>query len=360
MDDLVAPGADVTNMLLSDERVKRESTFGGTMRHDRIGSVALYDTRARTRLGTTRDDRVAQTSMSGFAQTEVTWTPHVRTLAGLRSDVYRFGVASDNTLNSGTAWDGLVSPKGSLIVDPWRGTELYLNGGFGFHSNDARGAVITVDPASGERVDPVTPLARARAAEVGIRTVRIPAVQTSVSFWTLGLDSELIFVGDAGTTEATRTSRRYGVEWSSYARVRRWLTVDADLAFSRARFTDLDAAGDRIPGAVNRVMGFGAAVDELRGAFGSVRVRYVGPRALIEDDSIRSGATALVNAEGGYQVSRSARLVLDAFNLFDAKHSDIDCFYTSRLLGEAEEGVDDIHSHPTAPRTVRLSLRVGF
>ncbi len=113
-----------------------------------------------------------------------------------------------------TGADGLVSPKFGAVFGPWAGTEFYANAGMGFHSNDARGAVISVDPLTGEPADRVTPLVRARGAEVGVRTVRVRGLQSTVSLWYLGIDSELLFVGDAGTTEAGRPSRRVGVEWT--------------------------------------------------------------------------------------------------------------------------------------------------
>ena len=120
------------------------------------------------------------------------------------------------------------------MLGPWQGTEFYANAGYGYHSNDARGATITRDPNSGEPVDRVTPLARRRGAEVGVRTVAIPHLQTTFTLWTLGLDSELLFVGDAGTTEAGRPSRRTGVEWANYYRPMPWLTFDADVVVARA------------------------------------------------------------------------------------------------------------------------------
>ena len=131
----------------------------------------------------------------------------------------------------------------------------------GFHSNDARGSTTTRDSGTGETVDPTTPLVRANGAEFGVRTVRIPKVQTTVAVWALGIDSELLFIGDAGTTEATRPSRRIGVEWSTYARPRPWLALDADVAISRGRFTDDDPAGNRIPGSVESVIALGASFD---------------------------------------------------------------------------------------------------
>lgn len=107
-------------------------------------------------------------------------------------------MTADNPLNSGDGSDALVSPKVGAVFGPWAGTELYANAGMGFHSNDARGAVIRIDPSSGNPADQVTPLARARGAESGLRTLRIRGLQSTVGSWYLGLDSELLFVGDAG------------------------------------------------------------------------------------------------------------------------------------------------------------------
>ena len=141
---------------------------------------------------------------------------------------------------------------------------------------------------------------------------------------------------------------------------RPWLTLDFDLALSSAHFTDDDPAGNVIPGSVSTVVQGGVTVDSVRNVFGSVRWRYFRPRALIEDGSIRSKATSLVNLEAGYKLSRSVRLAVDVFNLLDAEDSDIDYFYASRLPGEPAEGIDDVHLHPTLPRTARVSVIVGF
>jgi hypothetical protein len=337
-----------------------QHVVGVQLRHDDIGNVGLYHTIARRPLETIREDRVRQTSVGAFAQNETQWTPWLRTLAGLRVDGYRFGVDAGDARNSGTDRAGLVSPKGGAVFGPWAGTELYVNAGLGFHSNDARGATITVDPATGAPAQRVTPLARARGAEVGVRSVRIPHLQTSLAVWSLSLDSELVFIGDAGNTEAGRRSHRYGVELANYYAVKPWLTLDLDLSLSSARFTDADPAGDVIPGAVSTVVQGGVTVDSVKNVFGSVRWRYFGPRALVEDDSVRSKATSLVNLEAGYKLTRSMKVAFDVFNLLDAKASDIDYFYASRLPGEPAEGIDDVHFHPTLPRTARVSLIVGF
>lgn len=357
----IAAGGRVTYRRLGHFHDRHtESAFGVQLRCDWLSPVGLYHTEARQRLSTTREDRVGQTMASSYGQTEIEWTQMLRTTFGLRADAYQFNVTSNNPLNSGDGVDGMISPKFGAVLGPWSGTEFYANAGIGFHSNDARGAAIRVNPISGEPAEGVTPLVRARGAEIGVRTVRIPGLQSTVALWYLGLDSELLFVGDAGTTEAGRPSRRIGLEWTSYARVKPWLIVDADLAWTHARFTDDDRAGDFVPGALDRVISAGVGVEPRLPVFGSLRVRHFGPRALVEDNSVHSKSTTLWNGEVGYRLSNRARLVLEVFNIFDAKASDIDYFYTSRLPGEPDAGIDDIHTHPALPRSALFGIQVGF
>jgi hypothetical protein len=336
-----------------------QNTFGVQARNDNI-SLGLFHTEARQVFEAVREDHVLQTSGAVFAQNELKWSPWLRTLAGLRADGYRFGVDASDPRNSGTAWAGIVSPKGGAVLGPWKGTELYVNAGFGFHSNDARVATMTVESGTHIPAFRVTPLVRAKGLEGGLRTVAVPRLQTTLTAWTLNLESELLFVGDAGTTEAGRPSHRYGIELTNYYSPRPWVTFDADVAWSRSHFTDFDPAGDRIPGSIETVVSGGATINTFRGVFGSVRLRYFGPRPLVEDDSVRSNATTLVNLDVGYKLTRNVRLGVDVFNLLNAIDSDIDYFYASRLPGEPLGGVDDIHFHPALPRTARVLLIVGF
>jgi TonB dependent receptor/Carboxypeptidase regulatory-like domain/TonB-dependent Receptor Plug Domain len=356
----------VSGARLAHERLARlfgravEYRGGVQVRHDDIGRIGLYRTRARQRLSTIREDAVRQTSLGFWGDAEVQWTPWLRSITGVRADTYRFDVDADLVANSGTEVESLVSPKASIIIGPWRGTELYANAGYGFHSNDARGATITLEPGTLLPVNRVTPLARTRGAEVGLRTVAIPRVQSTLAVWRLSLDSELVFVGDAGTTAASRPSERYGVEWSTFARVRDWLTIDGDLAWSHARFADADPIGAYVPGAVERVASLGASVDGPGRLFGSLRWRYFGSRPLTEDNSVRSRHTSLLNGQLGFRLSNRLSVTLDGFNLLDARHSDVDYFYRSRLPGEPADGVDGFHSHPALPRSARVTFGLAF
>ena len=88
--------------------------------------------------------------------------------------------------------------------------------------------------------------------------------------------------------------------------------------------------------------------------------RYFGARPLIEDDSVRSKPTALLNGRIGYRIGPKLKLELEGFNLTNRKVSAIDYFYTSRLPGEPTGGVDDIHFHPIESRSFRLSLNASF
>jgi outer membrane receptor protein involved in Fe transport len=318
-------------------------------RLDSIPTVGLYHTRARQRIDTIREDDVDQRSGALFFQTSIQWTGKLRTIAGLRGDWYGFDVRSGDPANSGARTAALASPKLSFVLGPWRNTEAYVNWGLGFHSNDARGAVQTRDPKTGEPVAPVDPIVRAKGAELGLRTLAFRHYQTTVAVWGLDIAAELLFVGDAGTTEASRPSRRVGAEWSHVFSPTPWLTLDADLAYSRTRFRDADPAGDRIPGAVEGVASAGVTVQDLGRFSGSLRLRYFGPRPLVEDDSVRSQPSTTLNARASWRLGKRYSVSLDVFNLTDAKASDVDYYYVSRLPGEPAEGVADIHAPAREP-----------
>ncbi|HEX4962866.1 MAG TPA: TonB-dependent receptor [Thermoanaerobaculia bacterium] len=335
-----------------------ETSMGLQARGDDIDN-GLFHTKDRVLLSTTRKDDIRELITGPYAQANVRWTPWLRTETGLRADVWYADVHSDLDVNSGSRTASLLSPKLSVLLGPWSSTEFYLNGGYGFHSNDARGATIRVDPTTGEPVPQVTPLVRAKSVDVGVRTSAIPNFQTALTVFRLDLDSELVFSGDAGNTEAGRPSRRTGIELQNFYRPLRWLSIDADLALSKARFTDFDPVGDHIPGAIERAFSAGVSFDNLGNVFGSVRLRYFGPRPLVEDASVRSRSSSLVNTRLGYNFANGLSLALEVFNLLNETASDIDYFYESRLPGEPGP-VSDVHFHPAEPRSARLVAQWRF
>ncbi len=335
-----------------------EFSAGLQLRRDDIDN-GLAKTKRRDLLSVTRADSIEQYGGGLFAEARTKWARWLRTVAGLRLDGYRATVDSNLASNSGTANDSLVSPKLSLAFGPWRDTEIYVNAGYGYHSNDARGTTIRVDPTSGDRATRVAPLVRAKGLDVGVRTQAVSGLQSSLTAFALELESELVFVGDAGTTEASRPSRRVGVEWANFWTARPGVQLDLDLALSRGRFTDNDPAGDRIPGSIERAITAGVTLSEWRNWYGSVRVRHFGPRPLIEDDSTRSQSSTLLYAEVGYKLRDSVKVSLQAFNLLNESVSDIDYLYESQLRGESSPA-EDVHFHPAEPRQLRLVVDWRF
>jgi outer membrane receptor protein involved in Fe transport len=333
---------------------------GAELRRDDIDPVALFLTTQGRRRETVREDDVTQTSYSAYAAHDQRWNDWLRTELGLRFDYFDFDVSSSLAANSGTASDSIASPKATVVLGPWNETEYFLNAGRGFHSNDARGTTIRVDPTDGVTpVDRVDPLVAATGAEIGFRSGIVPGLQLYGALWGLDLDSELLFVGDGGITEPSRASRRWGVELGAFWTPLDWLILDFDYAWSHARFRGTDPAGDYIPGAVEDVASLGVAVNRSDGWFGGARVRYLGEAPLIEDDSVRSDPTLLVNVEAGYRFNRQWSAFVTVFNLFDTEDNDISYFYESRLPGEATP-VEDIHFHPVEPRTLRATVTVSF
>ena len=248
-------------------------------------------------------------------------------------------------------------PKAALVFGPWRRTEFFVNAGRGFHSNDARG---TTDPAQ-----PVPGLVQSRGGELGVRSVWVPGLQSSLALWQLDLDSELVYIGDAGTTEPTRASRRTGLEWNNHWQLDGWLgraaagwLVDLDAAVSKARYrSDPDGEGTRVPGSVDRVVSAGLTwADPASPWSAQFQVRHFGPRDLTSDGSQRSRATTLASLRGGWRLDRRTTLTLDVFNLFDRDASDIDYFYESAPPNAAAG--ERRHFHPVEPRTLRLTLAV--
>ena len=340
-----------------------ENTVGLQERTDFIRN-GLYHTEDRLRLGTTRQDVIEETRVGPSLENKTTWLPWLRTVAGFRADVFSFhdDDTSDNVSGSDTA--AIVSPKFSLILGPWYKTEFYLNGGYGFHSNDVRATIGPPIPGVAGTGN-ATPLVKSKGAEVGVRTTVAPGLQSSLTLWILDLDSELVFDGDSADNEPSRPSRRWGVEWANFYTPTPWLTLDLDFAYSNARFTDRDPAGPWVPEAIETVLDAGVAFHDLgsgwqKGFYGGLRLRFFGPRNLIEDASEKSDPTTLVYLQLGYRFSAHWEVNFDVFNLLDSQDSDIDYYYTSRLPGEPAAGVSDIHTHQTEPRELRGGATYRF
>nr|GAJ34361.1 outer membrane receptor proteins, mostly Fe transport [Bradyrhizobium sp. DOA9] len=396
-DDRVMAGANVSRTLNGSlAGLPMQTTFGLQSRYDAV-DLALTNTFQRGFIGNIRSDKVGEGSVGVYAENTVRWTDWLRTTLGWRGDYYAADVTSlFNAANSGRTDAALGSPKFRMVLGPFNQTEFFLGAGYGMHSNDARGATTTEDPADpATRLTPSPLLVRTRGAEIGVRSGIVPGLDSSLSLFILDQDSEILFSGDAGDTSATRASRRYGFEWTNHYRPRSWIDIDADLAMTHARFRGHDdeqaavyaslagypeaqignAPGNYIPNAPAMVASAGITLGEKTGWFGSARWRYIGSRPLTEDNAFRSRPTGIVNARIGYRAENGWRIQFDVLNLFNSKADQITYAYGSLLKTDTlynlcaanaapaavcRNGVMDYVLHPVEPMAFRVSIAASF
>ncbi|SMF97446.1 Outer membrane receptor proteins, mostly Fe transport [Methylomagnum ishizawai] len=337
-----------------------DNSVGFQVRYDNISNLTLNHTVNRRFLASISVDDVDETSLSFYFKNQTHWLSWFRSIAGLRSDTFFFDVTDKlHPQDSGSQTSSMVSPKLSLVFGPWAETEFFLNFGYGFHSNDARGVTNHYDP-----LDPTMPvkgapgLAKQRGAEGGLRTQYIPGLVSTLAVWYLHSDSELVFLGDAGTTEPTGQSERYGVEWTNYYKPNDWLTLDADFAFTSAHYQDVPHSESDIPNSVGQVIGAGVVALLPYDFFATARVRYFGHVPLNETGTAYMGDTTLVNLGAGYQYQK-LKFEVDVFNLFDSKANDIAYYYESRYPQNAA-AAEGIMIHPVMPRQVRATITLNF
>jgi outer membrane receptor protein involved in Fe transport len=362
VDDRVALGAHAWYGRAATVLGRAATWSAGAGARGDAGDVALHGQRARDRLAPRVMVDVRQAHLYQWARAEAQLAPRLRLALGLRADLFRFGVAdrlpddapAAPARPDGVRWRGIVSPKGSLALDVAQRTTLFANAGAGFHSNDARDAVLA---RRGDRVLP-----RAVGAEVGARH-SWSGGSIGAAAWMLDLESELVYVGDEGVTEASGRTRRVGVDVELRARLAPWLWADADVNLARGRFRDEPRGADRIPLAPRLTTTAGLTVRDLaapalRGLDGGVRVRHVGPRPADETGDVRALGATVWELFAGWRVSR-ARLFVAVDNLFDAAWNEAQFATTSRLLGEPAP-VTALHYTPGAPRSVQAGVEWRF
>lgn len=332
--------------------------LGLNSRFDDVSELNLFSTRSTQRLGSIREDEVKELSIAAFAEWQFMLSDRLRATFGLRADYYDFEVDALQAPNSGKDSDSLIQPKYGLAYRLTENVELYGNYGTGFHSNDVRAAVNRVDPVTGANTAQQDVLVVGEGGELGFRYDSLRGFNIAVAYFELATDSELVFVGDAGTTEPSDPTRRKGVEINSFWEISEELVFDFTAAKSSGHFRGLPTNADSIPDAHEEVASAGLTYVSHSGMTVSARVRHFGDAALAEDESVRKDSSTLVNLGVSYAQPRW-EIGVDVLNVFDADDDDIAYFFESRLAGEAA-GVEDIHFHPSNPRSIRALLKLKF
>ena len=309
--------------------------------HVRLGTQVT-----RNPLSPTTDSDVLEASYAPFLKTEFQPTQWMRVSGGVRSEVFTFDVRNRCPTcidqPEGRTTSSIVLPKANLILGPWLRTEWFANYGEGYHSNDARSAVA---PGS-------APLARAKTYEVGARSNPWGpyGLELIATLWAIDLQSELVFVGDDGTTEIHGPTRRRGVEVAARGQVIGPLYVNGSVTWAKAEFKN----GDAIPNAP-QLTAYGAAIlrypEDLTT---QLQATYLGVRPLTEDRSFKSPSWVDVDLSSRYKLPiKLDHGRLEAFffiqNLLNTKWEQATFAFESRLRNEAA-GVTDIHFVPGNPR----------
>jgi hypothetical protein len=327
------------------------STAGFQYRLD-TPRVVLATAVQRHQTGRIQDADIVEQSFSPFVKFDLAPVEWMRLVTGARGDVFRFDVeervnTTDERL-SGGATKARPNVKANLVLGPWARTEFFGNFGTGFHSNDARAVIANPD---------LQALPTATGYEFGIKSRVLPRTEVFATYWFLDLDSELVFVGDEGTTEPRGRSHREGVEVGTRIRLLDWLTFTGDFTYTtRAEFVDTGLAVPLAPKWTARA--------ELTarlpwGVSSSFEMRHIGDRHADEFRHQTARGYTLFNATARYRY-KNFEAFLSVENLTNTDWREAQFFFTSRLPGEPAEGVDDIHFTPGTPRSFFGGVAVRF
>jgi outer membrane receptor protein involved in Fe transport len=276
-----------------------DTSIGVQGRSDSI-SNGLFNTQQRLRREDVVRDEVREGSLGVWVQEDIRWTPWLRTVVGVRADLFGFEVMNrlaappmSPDTSTGVRQAVLASPKGSVILSPSSSLDVFLNGGRGFHSNDARGVV--------RPTDPVTPLTAGVGAEIGARWWITKDIHLAAVAWGLDLESELVWIGDEGTTEAVGPTRRLGLDFEARARILPWLFAEGDLSLAKATFVENAGSANSVALAPLVMGTAGVAARHPNGFFGRLGFKAIASRPATEDRFLTAEGWALFDLVAGYR-----------------------------------------------------------
>jgi outer membrane receptor protein involved in Fe transport len=350
-------GANANKMLVDNGDFELKA--GADFRYDDAEKVGVSHFDQGHFVEEISNNEIAEGSVGAF--TEATWyaTDDLRVMAGLRGDYYDFDVTAFNANSyEGNETDAQISPKVALAYTLTDSLELYSSWGKGFHSNDARGVVNPTDPVPG--------LSEGTGYEVGARTT-VGDFKFTAAYWWLDSDSELIFVGDSNAVEPKGGSEREGVELTAFWQPLSWLGIDAVYTQSDARYLN-NPEGRYVENALEEAAQLGISASRDNWDV-SLRMRYLGPYALLADNSQRADPLTTVNLRGAYNWE-SLTLFAEVINLLDSEDKEIVYSYEAIVpgldpAGASSENIDCSVtncrlSRQTAPRMLRMGVSYKF
>jgi outer membrane receptor protein involved in Fe transport len=337
-------------------------TTGVQLRNDNVEN-ALWHAEKRVRLAdcfgavnpcNDTYDRIRD--VAGYAEATIHVLPHVHLLPGVRFEQLSWDVDDLNpatrtdpaTAAGGSASRAMVLPKLSIEAEATPKLSLFANAGSGFHSNDARSNAATHGEGS---------LARALGAEAGFRTTILPHARIAADFWYLHLNSELVWSGDAGGTEASGPTRRYGVDLEASYNPMPWLRLDANVSIARSTLVQ-NAGNSNGLALAPKLMGQGGVTLVDGPQFISLRARGIGDRPGNDDGSLTAQGYLIFDLMAGRTFGK-LDLNLTINNLLNAAWREAQ-FADESAVARGAMPIEQMHFTPGIPLSATATASYRF
>lgn len=366
--------------------------IGGGYRGDLI-DIQLWHSPNRIRMNQYTNDLIDEQNLNAWYQQEFIFSSKFRVVWGLRHDYFTFskddkaGSSLDSINNglphaSGVASQSVFSPKINFIISPVKHFDVFLNFGQGFHSNDARDAVIGArvkelsntwknEGLSSDQIntrlsnynfDPgmqnTGTLPKATGAEIGVKSRWFNRLHLSVSAWYLHLDKEFVYSGDGGMAELSDPTQRLGIDAEARLSILSWLWADVDISSAKATIMNLPKGENFVPLAPTLTASGGISVIREQGFSGSIRFRHLNNRPANEDNSVVALGHTLYNASLAYTYQQFT-FAVNAENLLNSDWNEAQFATETRLKGETTSTTDLCYT-PGNPRNVQFSISYKF
>ena len=332
-----------------DSQLKYEAGIG--FRYDDVNNVQL----SRTANRQTLLERLANGNVdevNGYGFFDVTYKKNNWTInPGLRLDYFKFDYVNllTETYDSQSQDKLFLGPKLNVLYAPTPAVQLFAKSGIGFHSNDTR--VVIAD--TGEDILPL-----AFGADVGTIVKPTDRLAVNAAFWTLYLQQEFVYVGDAGIVEPSGKTRRYGVDFGLRYQLTDGLYLNGDINYTHARSTEDPDGENLIPLAPDLTSTAGLSFRDMHNFSGGISYRFVDDRPANEDNSIVADGYFITDMNLNYSLKNwTFGIIVE--NLFDTEWNETQFATESRLFNETQS-FEEIHFTPGTPFYLRGKISVTF
>lgn len=322
---------------------------GAGFRYDMVKDIALYHTEKRNQIGTYALGDIGESSLFAYTGLEINlgrWMIN----PSVRIDWFHFNY-TDKTATEysdpGVA-QATVSPKLNIVYNPSDYVQLFLKGGKGFHSNDAR--VVVVE--NGKNVLPVT-----YGVDLGFHWKPFPTLMFNAAGWFLFMEDELVYVGDEAIVEPSGRSRRLGVDVGVRWEFLKNFYFQADYTYSHGRMVDEPKGENYIPLAPVSTFLTGLTYQNKNFSIGASG-RFLSRRPANEDYSLAASSYFIIDINASYTWKKFT-FGAAIENLLNKKWREAQ-FATETFIPGDKEPITDICFTPGTPFAFRGSIAFNF